>query len=241
MIKENDEWILYGINWTDKNCFKSPKKVIEYINKIGFLPLFKNEIEGFSLEERTDPVYWWTGDVRRDPWQWREIIARSKEVFYGKFFNKKAGFISKEYFSYFANYKRDGYDFDALWDDGKASRKEKCIMDLFSEESDNLEYLSTELKSLAGFSKSGLKGFESTIINLQTHSYICVADFRQRKNKLGQYYGWPVAVYTTPENITNYSDITSKYKESSSASKDKIIEKIQENFDADEKIIIKLL
>ena len=30
---------------------------MEYINKVGFLPLFKNEIPGFSLEERTAPEY----------------------------------------------------------------------------------------------------------------------------------------------------------------------------------------
>ena len=36
---------------------------------------------------------------------------------YGKFFDKKSGFISKKWFSYFANYRRDGYDFDALWDE----------------------------------------------------------------------------------------------------------------------------
>ena len=30
------------------------------------------------------------------------------------------------------NYRRDGYDFDALWDDEKASRRQKKIMDLFA-------------------------------------------------------------------------------------------------------------
>ena len=35
-------------------------------------------------------------------------------------------------------------------------------------------------------------------------------NFEQRKNKLGQYYGWPVAVYTIPEYITDYDNITSK-------------------------------
>ena len=53
---------------------------IDYINEIGFLPLFKNEIPGFSVEERTVPHYWWSGDQERDPWEWREIIARSGKV-----------------------------------------------------------------------------------------------------------------------------------------------------------------
>lgn len=40
-------------------------------NESGFLPLFKNGIPGFSLEERTVPDYWWSGDEERDPWEWR--------------------------------------------------------------------------------------------------------------------------------------------------------------------------
>ena len=46
---------------------------------------------------------------------WREIIARSGKVAYGKFFDKKAGFISVEWLPVFANYRRDGDDFDALY------------------------------------------------------------------------------------------------------------------------------
>ena len=39
-------------------------EAIEYINKVGFLPLFKNDIPGFSLEERTVPELWWSEDPR---------------------------------------------------------------------------------------------------------------------------------------------------------------------------------
>ena len=81
-------------------------EAIEYINEVGFLPLFKNDIPGFSLEERTVPEYWWSEDSEHDPWEWREIIARRGDVAYGKFFDKKAGFISKEWMPYFVNYRR---------------------------------------------------------------------------------------------------------------------------------------
>ena len=84
--------------------------LISDINEIGFLPFFKNEIEGFSVEEHTSNLYWWTGNKEQDSWEWRELIARSGEVAYGKFFHKKAGFISKKWFPYFAYYRRDGYD-----------------------------------------------------------------------------------------------------------------------------------
>lgn len=112
-----------------------------------------------------------------DPWEWRRIIARSGQVAYGKFFDKKAGFISKEWLPYFANYRRDGYDFDALWDDEKASRRQKKIMDLFAEES--AELLSTEVREQAGFGKGGEKNFEGTIADLERQTYLCICDFRQ--------------------------------------------------------------
>ena len=41
----------------------------------------------------------------------RAIIARRHDIVYGKFFDKKAGFISKKWLPVFANYRRDGYDF----------------------------------------------------------------------------------------------------------------------------------
>ena len=133
MGNESGTWVMYGVNWDDPECIHTVSEAIEYINEVGFLPLFKNEIPGFSLEERTVPEYWWSENPEVDPWEWRAIIARSGEIAYGKFFNNKAGFISRKWLPYFVNYRRDGYDFDALWDDEKASRRQKKIMDLFTE------------------------------------------------------------------------------------------------------------
>ena len=155
MGNESGTWIMHGLDWNDPLCLHTVEDAIAYINEVGFLPLFKNEIEDFSLEERTVPEYWWCDDPKVDPWIWRELIAKSGEVAYAKFFGKKAGFISKEWLPYFANYRRDGYDFDSLWEDGKASRRQKKIMDLFE---DAEELYSNEMKSLGGFGKGGEKG-----------------------------------------------------------------------------------
>ena len=61
--------------------------------------------------------YWWSDDPVRDLWRWRIAIAKKHDILYGKFFAKKAGFISKKWLLVFANYRRDGYDFDALFED----------------------------------------------------------------------------------------------------------------------------
>ena len=213
MPNENGTWIMYGVDWDDPECLHTVDEAIEYINEIGFLPLFKNDIPGFSLEERTVPEYWWSEDSLLDPWEWREIIARRGDIAYGKFFDKKAGFISKEWLPYFVNYRRDGYDFDALWEDGKASTRQKKIMDLYAEELMDEEYYSNELKKNAGFGKGGEKGFDGIITALQMQMYLCVRDFRQRKNKKGESYGWPLAVYAIPEHLWGYDYVTSAYKE----------------------------
>ena len=118
MAIENGEWIIRGMDWDDPARIQSWEELIRWIDEIGFLPLFKNEVDGFSAEENTADLYWWTGDPEQDPWEWRALIARSGRVAYGKFFGKRAGFISKAWFPHFANWRRDGYDFDS---DGRTS------------------------------------------------------------------------------------------------------------------------
>lgn len=228
MANESGTWVMHGVSEDDPECIHTVEEAITYINEIGFLPLFKNDIPGFSLEERTVPEYWWSGDVERDPWEWRAIIARSGEVAYGKFFDKKAGFVSREWFPYFANYRRDGYDFDALWDDEKASMRQKKIMDLFAEENADAEWYSFEVKQNAGFGKGGEKNFEGTITDLEMKMYLCMRDFRQRKNKKGESYGWAIAVYSTPEHLWGYEYITSAYREAPSESWKRIVNHMNE-------------
>ena len=228
MANDSGTWIMYGVSEDDPECIHTVEQAIKYINEIGFLPLFKNEIPGFSLEERTVSENWWSGDIERDPWDWRGIIARTGQVAYGKFFDKKAGFISKEWLPYFANYRRDGYDFDALWDDEKASRKQKKIMDLFVEENADAELYSFEVKQRAGFGKDGEKNFEGTITDIEMKIYLCVRDFRHRKNKRGEAYGWAVAVYATPEHIFGHEHVISAYKEEPVESGKRIVKHMME-------------
>ena len=63
MIVENGEWIMTSLEYDDPNCIHSPKELIEYINKVGFLPLFGNDIPGFSVEEHTWYMGWWSGNA----------------------------------------------------------------------------------------------------------------------------------------------------------------------------------
>ncbi|MBR6615001.1 MAG: hypothetical protein IKK95_03405 [Lachnospiraceae bacterium] len=227
MGAENGEWIMHGLDWDNPLRIRSAQELVNYVNEVGFLPLFKNEIEGFSVEEHTWPDGWWSGDPEQDPWEWREEIARSGNVAYGKFFDKKAGFISLEWLPYFANYRRDGYDFDSRYEDELASFRSKKIMDQFLEHD---ELFSNELKEMAGFGKGGEKNFPGIVTDLQMQTYLVVKDFRQRKNKKGQFYGWPIAVYCMPEQIWGYELVTSAYNEKPEVSRARIMSRMKDVF-----------
>ena len=103
MAIENGEWVMRGLSWADPSRLKTWQDLVSWVDEVGFLPLFKNEVAGFSVEEHTASLSWWTGDEQHDPWEWRRLIARSGQAAYGKFFEKKAGFISKAWFPHFAN------------------------------------------------------------------------------------------------------------------------------------------
>ena len=129
MAIEDGAWIMRGLDWGEPSRIQNWEELIGWIDEVGFLPLFKNEVDGFSAEENTSDLYWWTGDEEQDPWEWRRLITHSGGVVYGKLFDGKAGFISRAWFPHFANWRRDGYDFDSRWDEELATMRQKRIID----------------------------------------------------------------------------------------------------------------
>ena len=96
-------------------------------------------------------------------------------------FREKGRFYLKSMVSpHFANWRRDGYDFDSRWDEELASIRCKRVMDQFE---NRPELFSFELKRLAGFGKEGEKNFDGTVTDLQMQSYLLIRDFRRRINK----------------------------------------------------------
>ena len=60
-------------------------------------------------------------------------------------------------------------------------------------------------------------------------SYLLIRDFRQRINRKGIPYGWPISVYTTPEALWGYDHIASAYSTAPSESMNLIYEQLQKN------------
>ena len=55
MAYEQGEWIMRGLRRDDPARLHSPRELIERVNACGFLPLFRNGVPGFSVEEMTCP------------------------------------------------------------------------------------------------------------------------------------------------------------------------------------------
>ena len=201
---------------------RSAEDIVALVKEIGFLPFFRNNIEGFSVEECTPRELWFTGE--EGPWEWKGPIARGCECVYGKFFRGKAGFVSLDMFPDLANYRRDGYDFDARYDDGLAALKDKTVYDAIEQ---NGAILSKKLKGLLNYKKDGNKGFDSIITRLQMQTYINIADFMYMTDKHGNQYGWGVAVYTTPEHYFGKL-ASSAYRTDPADSKERVIKRLRE-------------
>ncbi len=163
---------------------------------------------------------WWTGNEKSDPWVWRMILSGDPRIAYGKLFRNRAGFVSRKWLPYFASYRRDGYDFDARYEDGRASHKCKKIMDLFTKEPVIPSYL---IKSMAGFSRNGEKGFEGALTLLQMQTYITVRKFTRKQSRTGEEYGWHISEYSQTEDKFGYEFTTKAYGLGAEGSKEKLI------------------
>jgi hypothetical protein len=226
MIVIDGKWTMEGE--TDNLIqLKTSKELSDLVNKVGFLPLFKGEINGFSVEERTNATDWWAGNPEKDPWEWRTVIAAEGDIAYGKLFRNKAGFISKEWYPIFAAYRRDGYDFDSRYEDGLASRKAKNIIDVLTEQP---ILPSFKIKEYAGFCKDGEKGFDSAMTLLQMQTYITVRGFQRKRSKKGEEYGWAVGLYSLSEDLFGEDYVHSAYHIPAVLARDKIISHLREMF-----------
>ena len=46
----NGVWYMKGCRRSDMGCLHSPDDLLELVREVGFLPLFSNDIPGFSVE-----------------------------------------------------------------------------------------------------------------------------------------------------------------------------------------------
>ena len=206
-----------GMNFT----IRSKEDIIKAIEKFGFLPYFANSIEGFSIQEHILPKYWFGST--EGAWEWKGPIIRETNCAYGKFFERKAVYVSREWFADLANYRRDGYDFDARYDDGLARFADKQLYDLLDA---NGPVISKQLKRLGDYRKGGNKGFDTVMTRLQEQCYVIISDFVYTLDKHGNRRGWGVAQYSTPEKFMGSAFTDAVYQRSPEESYARLLDRL---------------
>ena len=186
---------------------------------LGFLPFFECGIRGFSIEACTPPELWFS-ETQDGPWEWKGPVARGGRCAYGKFFERKAGFVSLEWLPDFLNLRRDGYDFDTHWEEQLASWKDRQVYERIVQ----LGAVETgALKSGLNYRKGGATGFDTVITRLQMQGYVVIGDFVYKRDKLLRPYGWGVAEYTTPERLFGRDLCASAYERDPAESRARIL------------------
>ncbi|MCR5487575.1 MAG: hypothetical protein K6F35_08600 [Lachnospiraceae bacterium] len=199
------------MTFSDDFTIGSMEELMDVIDELGFVPFFANEIEGFSIEEHIGEGCWYH-DVDNGfwpAWEWKGPVIQTLKCAYGKFLRNKAMYISPKWFPDFANYRRDGYDFDAGYEDGLASFYDKELYELLDA---HAPVMSKELKQIGGYGKNGRKGFDTMITRLQKQCYVIISDFRYATDKSGNVYGWGIAEYSTPERFLGRKFSDAVYK-----------------------------
>ena len=212
---------------------RTKQDLIAAVWEYGILPYFATSIPGFSLEEHCSP---WVlfNDTEENTWEWKGPVIRETGCAYGKFFEKKAAYVRRDLFLDLANYRRDGYDFDARYDDGLAKFQDKQLYDLIDE---NAPVLSKVLRRSGGYAYSGRwqktegkKGFDTTVTRLQEQCYVIISDFVYTTDKKGNRRGWGVAEYTTPEKFMGAAFSEQVYQRSPQESYARLLEHLARLF-----------
>ena len=171
--------------------------MMELINDIGFLPLLDSGIYGYSAEEIVDEdcryVNFPDGGWDWPLWKWKGQIVTEMPCMYGKFFNKKAGFISKEWWPDFCNYRRSKFPYP------NEDSIEDAILDTLRMTG---SLITRQLRLACGFKGKGMRSkFDGYVTRLEMATYIVTEDFVYPRDKHNKEYGWGWSLLNTPEAL----------------------------------------
>ncbi|MBO4673870.1 MAG: hypothetical protein J5616_05935 [Bacteroidaceae bacterium] len=172
-------------------------QLIEFIHQIGFLPLLNSGIPGFSAEEMVDEdcryVVFADGGWDWPLWRWKGTIVTEGGCMYGKFFDKKAGFVSREWWPDFFNYRR------SIHPKPEADTIEDTILLTLREHG---SLITRQLRNLCGFTGKGMRSkFDGYVTRLQQGCHIVTEDFVYPRDRHNHEYGWGWSLLTTPEEL----------------------------------------
>ncbi len=184
-----------------RGTIHNANELMNLIQEIGFLPLLYSGIGGFSAEEMVDAdcryvVYddGWDWPL----WKWKGPIVTEGSCVYGKFFDKKAGFVSREWWPDLYNWRRHACPAPA-----PGSVEEAILMTLREQGS----LITRELRAACGFNGPKMRSrFDGYVTRLQMACRIVTQDFVYPRDKHNREYGWGWALLTTPEQLLGKED-----------------------------------
>ena len=126
-------------------------------------------------------------------WKWKGPAVTDGGLVYGKFFNKKAGFISREWWPDFCNYRRSRHP---IPEEGTI---EDSILNILRE---NGSLITRELRAACGFTGPKMRSkFDGYVTRLQMGCHIVTEDFVYPRDRHNREYGWGWSLLTTPEQL----------------------------------------
>lgn len=178
-----------------KELLHTCSELIDYINDIGFLPLLSMGVGEWSAEETVDEDCQYVrlpdGGWEWPLWSWKGAILQESGCAYGKFFDRKAAFISREWWPDFCNYRRSVFPYPE-----EGSIEETVLSVLKSHGS----LITRELRAACGFTGPNMRSkFDAYVARLEMGCYIVTEDFIYPRDRHGKEYGWGWSLLTTPE------------------------------------------
>jgi len=172
-------------------------ELMDYIQQVGFLPLLDSGIAGYSADEAVDPdcryVLLDDGGWDWPLWDWKGPIVTESDCVYGKFFNKKAGFVSRSWWPDLYNWRRHSHPAPS-----PGSIEETILMMLREHGS----MITRDLRRACGFTEPKMRSrFDGYVTRLQMACRIVTEDFVYPQDKHGKRYGWGWALLSTPEQL----------------------------------------
>lgn len=167
------------------------------IAQMGFLPLFDIGVNGFSADALVDDdcryVVLPDGGWEWPLWKWKGPVVTDGNCVYGKFFASKAGFISRDWWPDFYNYRRSTHPKPE-----EGSVEDAILLTL----EENGSMITRELRAACGFDGPKMRSrFDAYVSRLQMGCYIVTEDFVYPHDKHGREYGWGWSLLTTPEQL----------------------------------------
>ena len=175
----------------------SCSELMDCIQQVGFLPLLESGIRGYAAESLMAEECHYTqfddGSWEWPLWQWKGPVVRDGACVYGKFFAGKAGFISREWWPDFYNWRRSNHpkpEEDSIEDMILTTLREHGSM------------ITRELRAACDFTGKNMRSkFDGYVGRLQMGCYIITEDFVYPTDKHGREYGFGWSLLTTPKQL----------------------------------------